>query len=312
MKLNLIKIASLIMVLSMVFALAIPAFAEGEGEATEPATTYTVTYHYSKVAATPYTLNEGDKLGETIKDAQLGRGFSYVEFPSEKEFYGWSTDGTFEGIVDEDTVVTGNMELYPVYSYYVTLNFGPNSIRYAVLADETLWGLDVYTRRVPFVDDQGKELVGWFCDGEEVTAETAVTKNMDVYAKYVANIHIGDKTLNKKMLDVKYQIREEDATANTVDVRFVTSIDCLDYDNVTFKFTFDGDVYTQKSYKAFTALTGEDRTPAQAFIAESQYFVALTVTGMPTNVFETITVQAILELADGTTVEGNVCPVAFN
>lgn len=320
MKLNLIKIASLIMVLSMVFALAIPAFAEGEGEATEPVT-YTVTFHAGRMTSLA-GATEGDTLLEVMANNYVS--ITPVEFvgddtPEEdlRKFQGWSTTqvegkGTSEGLLADDYVVTGDMDLYPVYSYVVTLHFGPNSVEFPVFENETLWGLDVYTRRVPFVDDQGKELVGWFCDGEEVTAETAVTKNMDVYAKYVANIHIGDKTLNKKMLDVKYQIREDDATANTVDVRFVTSIDCLDYDNVTFKFTFDGEVYTQKSYKAFIALSGEDKTPAQAFIAESQYFVALTVTNLPTDLYETITVQAILELADGTTVEGNVCTVAFN
>ena len=96
-------------------------------------------------------------------------------------------------------------------------------------------------------------------------------------------------------------------------IRFVTSLDTLEgYDNVTFKVTLDETVYSLKTYKAYTALSGEGRTPAQAFVADSQYFVAYTITNLPTDMYETVTVQAIIQLADGTLVEGNVCTVAFN
>ena len=229
MKLKLIKIASLLMVVSMLFALAIPAFAE---ESSEP-TTYTVTIHYGPVDYES-EVAEGDTLSVPLSQIS---GFS-------------------------------------------------------------------------FVDDQDREFQGWFCDGKEVTADTVVTGDMDIYPKYVATIHVGDKVLNKKMIDVKYQLADGDFT-NTTDIRFVTSIDDLEYNSVSFKVSLDGTVYTLTSNKAYTALSGEDRTPAQAFVADSQYFVAYTITNLPTDVYAEITVQAVLELTDGTTVEGNVCTVTF-
>ena len=233
MKLNLIKLASVLMVLSMVFVLAIPAFAEGE----EPATTYTVTVHYGPVNA-PFTVEEGATLAGVLNN--------------------------LKGV-------------------------GPNTY-----------------------DDQFRPFQGWYCNGKLVTADTVVTADMDIYAKYAEVITIGDKVLNKKMIDVKYQLAEGDFE-NTTDIRFVTSLDTLEgYDNVTFKVTLDETVYSLKTYKAYTALSGEGRTPAQAFVADSQYFVAYTITNLPTDMYETVTVQAIIQLADGTLVEGNVCTVAFN
>lgn len=235
MKLKLIKLASVLMVLSMVFALAIPVFAEGEATEVEP-TTYTVTVHYGPVSA-PFTVEEGATLAGVLNNIK-GAG-----------------PGTF--------------------------------------------------------DDQYREFQGWFCHGEEVTADTVVTADMDIYAKYASTITVGDKVLNKKMIDVKYQLAEGDFE-NTADIRFVTSIDDLNYNSVSFKISLDDTVYTLTSHKAYTALSGEEKTPAQAFVADSQYFVAYTITNLPTDLYEEITVQAVLELTDGTTVEGTVCTVEFN
>lgn len=225
-----------------------------------------------------------------------------------RDFLGWFyADGSEANATD---VVTERTEVYAKYSYSVTLHYGPISESYLVGDNETLWILGSI-RQLPFVDDEGREFVGWYCNGDKVTYETPVTSNMDIYAKYMATIHVGDKVLNKKMIDVKYQLSEGDYE-NTTDIRFVTSIDSLDYKSVSFKVSLDGDVYTLTSHNAYTALSGEDRSPAQAFVADSQYFVAYTITNMPTNMYTEITVQAVLELVDGTTVEGDVLTVAFN
>ena len=316
MKLNLIKIASLIMVLSMVFALAIPAFAEGE----EP-TTYVMNIHMGP-RYMPIYAEAGDTLTAALeKNFVMAPAVEFVgdDTPEDqlRVFQGWSTTqvdgkGTSEGLVDENTVVSANMDLYPVYSYVVTLHIGAREpISVPVFENETLWVLDTYGRVAPFVDDQDRPLQGWFSHGVKVTSDTVVTGNMDVYAKYSDNITIGDKVINKKMIDVKYQLAEGDYD-NTADIRFVTSIDSLEYKSVSFKITLDGTVYTLTSNNAYTALSGEDRSPAQAFVAASQYFVAYTITNLPTDLYTEISAQAVLELMDGTLVEGNVCFVAFN
>ena len=318
MKLKLIKLASVLMVLSMVFALAIPVFAEGEATEVEP-TTYALYIHMGP-GVMPAYANEGDTLGVALQKNLVSA--PPVEFVGDdtpedqlRKFQGWSTTsngnkGTSEGLVDNDTVITAEMDLYPVYSYEVTLHYGPMTVIYVVGENETLWVLDT-VKGVPFVDDEGREFQGWYCHGEKVTSETVVTGNMDVYAKYASTITVGDKVLNKKMIDVKYQLAEGDFE-NTADIRFVTSIDDLNYNSVSFKVSLDGTVYTLTSHKAYTALSGEEKTPAQAFVADSQYFVAYTITNLPTDLYEEITVQAVLELTDGTTVEGTVCTVEFN
>ena len=221
MKLNLIKLASVLMVLSMVFALAVPAFAE------EPVATYNVTFHYGDGTTSAHVANEGEVLA------------------------------TPEAPADE-------------------------------LAD-------------------GRTFQGWYCHGVKVEpGVTVVTEDMDIYAKYVATVTVGDKVLNKKMLDVKYQAKPG-AYEDTADVRFVSSIDSLDYKSVTFKVTLGDSTYSLKTNNAYTALSGEDKTPAQAFVADSQYFVAYSITNIPINLYAEVDVQVVLELKDGTTVAGNVC-----
>ncbi|MBQ7699316.1 MAG: tyrosine-protein phosphatase [Clostridia bacterium] len=152
-----------------------------------------------------------------------------------------------------------------------------NGIRIPVCADEgatieiesILFISEVYfssTEKTP--EQPGKVFAGWFSDPDLTIAAVSGP----AFAKFV------DKDAHK----VKWQIRPNEKDPDQTDIRFVTTIDDLNYKKVGFRITFDGktvDVSTTKAFKRLKA-GGEGIAPS-VFSAESQYFVTYVIEGIP-------------------------------
>lgn len=163
-----------------------------------------------------------------------------------------------------------------------------------------------YTNAVPGTAPtdipEGYVFAGWF--QKEDCADELTTQGTG-YAKFV----------DENILRVKAQITG-DATAeyDTVDIRFVTSVDTLQYRDIGFEITINGKTKKIISSEVYTELyavktTGGilSMTPADSFCQLSQYFSTATVYGVPNVSFGTvITARACWTTQDGTLVYGEL------
>lgn len=146
----------------------------------------------------------------------------------------------------------------------------------------------------------GKVFAGWFEDAEFTTPFTGTTG--EAYIKFV------DKKVHTVMWQAKNGTTIE---SDSTDVRFVTTIDSLDFRNAGFNITFNGRTVSPNTRKAFKRLkaAGEDVTP-KLFSEESEYFVTFTVTNIPNAaMFEEFRAEAYWTTFDGTVVTGD--PITF-
>lgn len=192
----------------------------------------------------------------------------------------------------------------------------------------------------PTCKTDGYIFAGWYAEDDtvevdETTGEEYFTGNP--VATLVGYMHENVKALfvEKSVLDVKGQIAildNEDGTADDgnltvatvtdttkANLRLVTSVDSLKYQNVGFEisYTYDetpvstGSV-TNYVYKNLTVVDGTDgaadekMVPSEVFSKRSQYFKACTVNGVPKDAFDTdFSVRAYWVTADGAKVYGN-------
>lgn len=142
---------------------------------------------------------------------------------------------------------------------------------------------------------EGKIFAGWY---EDDSCETPYTKSSGIaYAKFI----------DEDVLDTKFQWRKDDYGA----VRFVSSVDNLDYEKAGFiingsygdKTITDKKRETTKAYKSIIA-DGKAIKPSEAFCDSSQLFTTYTIRGLDENVQSSWEVQAFFVTLDGTMVVG--------
>lgn len=197
----------------------------------------------------------------------------------------------------------------------------------------------------PTCKTDGYIFAGWYAEDDtvevdETTGEEYFTGNPVV--TLVGYMHENVKALfvEKSVLDVKGQIAILDNADGSADdgnlevatvtettkanLRLVTSVDSLKYQNVGFEisYTYDetpvstGSV-TNYVYKNLTVVDGTDgaadekMVPSKVFSKRSKYFKACTVNGVPKDAFNTdFSVRAFWQTADGATVYGSSTPIS--
>lgn len=156
-------------------------------------------------------------------------------------------------------------------------------------------------------DKDGYIFAGWYTDETCTEAVDENTITGSAYAKYI----------DEDVLTVKFQIpTATNSASESTTLRLVTSIDSLDYQNVSFEVSYTDSSSTKKSHtwttkNAYTALTGYNGmtelsyAPDEQFSKASEYFVALNINNIPNDAFNyAFTVTPKWTTPDGTVVEG--------
>ncbi|MBR2190464.1 MAG: hypothetical protein IJ883_02325 [Eubacterium sp.] len=232
-------------------------------------------------------------------------------------YFAWGASATpqidhYNFYVGETKIGESNGTAYDAASYFADAAPGPYSLKVTAVKDDlesdpaTLnwtkpypagyYNVADYKSTTPYTypTQEGKIFAGWYTDDTCTTEYTETTGY--AYAKFI----------DEKVLGTKFQVAEDGSA-----VRFLSSVDSMDYDQVGFKFTgtYGDAVITEKTKtteKLYTKITaaGESVTPT-VFSDESSYFFTYTVRGMTgagTN--STWNVTPFYVTLDGTTVEG--------
>lgn len=168
---------------------------------------------------------------------------------------------------------------------------------------------------------------GWYTD-QNCTSESALSADdisaidstADDFDKNAEKYYA--KFVSKDVLDVKTQIHvNTDSTSDNATLRFVTTVDCTDYQKVGFKLVYNTDKQDDKTkitkkkstttvYKKLYYVDNDSKTvmecePKDYFHGVSKYFAALNLTNVPQDCFENgIAVEPYWVTYDGTTVCG--------
>ena len=155
--------------------------------------------------------------------------------------------------------------------------------------------VDTYKAAGTVPEQTGKVFAGWFADSAFTTPYTETTGN--AYAKFVdAAVHI-----------TKAQLRAETtAESDSTDIRFVSTVDALDYAEVGFYITYGDKTVTAKTKDVYKSVNGASTTYTPThFSEESSWFFTYLLTGVPKSAFDgEFTVQAYWKTLDGTVVTG--------
>lgn len=158
---------------------------------------------------------------------------------------------------------------------------------------------------------EGKIFAGWY------NGETPVKGTADVTDTTVP------KFVDEDVLTVKFQLLAvTTATSTTTDVRFLTSVDSLNYKSVEFEVTLNKTITTPVS-KVYTSVKaeGEEFTPKEVFSEDSKYIATLLMTDFTKESSDsdeygywgkTITVTPKWTTMDGTTVTGKTRQIEVN
>ena len=141
---------------------------------------------------------------------------------------------------------------------------------------------------------EGKVFAGWYTDS---TCETKYYENTGrAYAKFV----------DDKVLTVKFQRKTDDGTA----IRFLSTVDCLDYQSVGFIFygTYGSATISEKERSTNTVYmsinaAGQTTLPT-VFSPESNYFFTWRIGGLNPQTSMTWNAKAFWVTHDGTKVIG--------
>ena len=154
-------------------------------------------------------------------------------------------------------------------------------------------------------DDETNSYVfaGWYSYDSEngYEAFTSFPENCEAYAKFV----------DENVLTAKAQLTSgTDASSETTSIRFVSTVDSLDYDSIGFVLTFNGSTKTTSSTSVYTSLNGSNGTTSftyapTIFSSASNYFFAYTIKNVPNTYFDSaFEVTPYWVTKDGTTVYG--------
>lgn len=171
-------------------------------------------------------------------------------------------------------------------------------------ADEYATYRSATGHRVPDAEP-GYIFSGWFADADCKSAITTDTITGIAYAKFVS----------EDVLKVKAQITAgTNASSTSSDIRFVTTVDGLDYKSVGFDVTLGGrykktvtsnNVYHTLFYVGSNSEVDNEYKPYKEFSTASTHFFAYTFRNMPTKSFGAkFVVTPYWVTLDGTTVYG--------
>lgn len=210
-------------------------------------------------------------------------------------------NGAASGANRRDTIVltdTVSGRYVRIYDTARTTNWGHSIFEMAIYDGQEVPDnyMDVtdYKAQGTYPTETGKIFAGWFEDAEFTTEYTGTTGY--AYAKFI----------DDDVLTTKFQIATDDTA-----VRFISSVDSMDFDEVGFIFTgtYGNAVITEKTKtteKLYTKITaaGESIEP-DVFSPDSHYFFTYTIRGMEdatTN--STWNVTPFYRTLDGTVVTG--------
>jgi len=155
-------------------------------------------------------------------------------------------------------------------------------------------------------EKDGYEFAGWYSDPECTQIYDGTTG--EAYAKFV----------NEMVLTTKVQLPADlDEDSDEAKIRFISSVDSLNYMKVGFKITINGKTKVIESTKVFSKIVSNndlvvDKTPSD-LCADSTHFITYTLTEIPNEAFDTeITVSAYWVTQDGTVVDGTVRTITIN
>lgn len=145
---------------------------------------------------------------------------------------------------------------------------------------------------------------GWYAD--EACVQTPIRTAVEVTGDKVYALFV-----TKDVLSVKAQLDVQDTDTDKADLRFVTTVDSLRYKTAGFKITINETPFDMPSNTVYTKLyaVNEDQSVdtlyPQIFSEVSNYFWAVTVTGIPRSAWGgVITVEPYWVTMDGITVNG--------
>ena len=154
---------------------------------------------------------------------------------------------------------------------------------------------------------EGKVFAGWYTD------ETCTTPYMETtgvaYPKFV----------DENVLSIQRQLKLGTTNeSDLADIRFITTVDSLDYSKVGFEFLINNKTSTYESVEVYKQLAGTvdgstvTYTPDK-FSSESKYFLAHTIRNIPNKAFGVeIIVTPYWITLDGTSVKGIPATITVN
>ena len=255
------------------------------------------------------TFNVGDNITATSVDTVDTS--AEVQFTAPHSIGADANGGTLMNgsiknlVVKNGETETGRWELFANKAYPLNAvkdSVGSNHAHFAGIADSNAAVVVEYSNATAGAapadtdDMDGYVFAGWFTDADCTKAFTGT--NAKAYAKYV----------DKAVLTVKAQVNSDKNA-----IRFVTTVDSLDYKLVGFDIEFCGkkaDPEKTKTTTVYTSLNqyvndNKEAVLPTVFSPVSKYFAAFTVRNVPidkTN--EKFTVKAYWITLDGTTVYG--------
>ena len=157
----------------------------------------------------------------------------------------------------------------------------------------------------------------------DVSSETAPTRDEQLFSGFYSDVSLTSpyteqmgyaygKFVDANVLSVKAQ--KSDGTNGAKNVRFVTSVDSLNYGKVGFEITVGSKTITKETTKVYEALqAGTQQVDPSVFSSQSQYMAAYSLWEIPTSAFDTeIKVRAYWETPNGLIVYGAYRTVTVN
>lgn len=211
------------------------------------------------------------------------------------------TNATLVFGYDDNTVSYTWENFGSLAQYYVSLVKGNKvftvnnfQITEAVKVPETVQDLS-YAEEV---------FAGYYVDANRTVSYDATAAGATGYAY--------PKFVDANVLSVKAQ--KSDGTNGAKNVRFVTSVDSLNYGKVGFEITVGNKTITKETTTVYTALqAGTQQVDPSVFSSQSQYMAAYSLWEIPQSAFDTeIKVRAYWETPEGLLVYGAYRTVTVN
>lgn len=184
------------------------------------------------------------------------------------------------------------------------------SIRPSIQCEDNYYDVDYYrssrgTESAPYIHPykEGEVFAGWYTDANYTTALNSTTATGYAYAKFV----------DENVLSVKAQLDGNTKAASDTEktrMRFVTTVDCLDYDQVGFVVSTPNKTATFKSstvYETLNATGLEVPYTPDDISSDSEYFATIILGKLSATMADldkVFTVTPFWVTADGTTVTG--------
>lgn len=165
---------------------------------------------------------------------------------------------------------------------------------------EMIYNVDNYKPAGKHPEKEDHIFAGWYEDHDHKNPHKE--QSGQAYAKFV----------HKDVFRIKAQVSAGTTDKSEfTDIRFVTTVDCLNYKKVGFKITFGGKTVTQETSTVYSSIVSNtdgvevDYTPSGAFHKDSKYFVTMVLKDIPNQHFnDTFTVTPYWITQDGSVIEG--------